>query len=269
MNKKVFLSFMSWAEIKEALESGTDLVIIPCGSSEQHGPHRPTGDDWIFALEASIRIAEKMDEAVVSPPLTVGVAPYHMEWPGTVTLPRCFHKELVKHVVKSLHYHGFKRFVLLNTHGGNTLSLKIAQTELKEEVPDLKVAYTPWWSVCTKKFVEEELGLPYEKWDGSHGGGSQTSCMLAIEKKYGLNLVDVARAPPASRDLPILQRHTGNPYASLPLTGIAFKRYSPNGVMYKLDDSNKLADPEIGERTLDKMASFLAKQLKDPDTWLW
>jgi creatinine amidohydrolase/Fe(II)-dependent formamide hydrolase-like protein len=93
--------------------------------------------------------------------------------------------------------------------------------------------------------------------------------MLAIEKKYKLSLVDVSRAPQAPRELPILQSHTGNPYASLPLTGEAFKRYSPNGVMYKLDDSNKTADPKVGERCLDKMASFLAKQLKDPDTWLW
>ncbi len=93
--------------------------------------------------------------------------------------------------------------------------------------------------------------------------------MMAIEKKYGFNLVNKSRAPPPSKDLPILRSHTGDPHASLPLIGKAFKRYSPNGVMYRLDESNKEANAEAGERTLDKISTFLAKKLEDPDTWLW
>jgi len=41
--RKIFIPFMSWLEVKEALGRGKDMVIIPCGSNEQHGPHRPTG----------------------------------------------------------------------------------------------------------------------------------------------------------------------------------------------------------------------------------
>ena len=172
--RKVSIPFMSWLEVKEALGGGKDMVIIPCGSNEQHNPNKPTGDDWIFALESTLRIAEKMDDALVSPLLTVGVAPYHMEWPGTITFPRDFHKELVKQVVKSLWHHGFKRFVLPNTHGRNTLSLKIAQHELKEEDQETKVVYSMFWSPVmgagARKIVEEELGMPFEKFDSYHRG---------------------------------------------------------------------------------------------------
>jgi len=197
-----------------------------------------------------------------------------MEWPGTIALPRDFHKELVKQVVKSLWHHGFKRFVLLNTHGGNTLSLRIAQYELKEEVPEMKVVYSMFWSPVmgagARKIVEEELGMPIEKFDLYHGGGFQTSCMMAIEKKYKIDLVDKSKAPPAPRRLSILRSHTGDPIASLPLYGKVFKEYSDGmGVMYRLDESNEEANAEDGRRYLDHIAMHLIKKFKDPNTWLW
>jgi creatinine amidohydrolase len=266
---KVFIPFMSWFEVKEALDEGKDLVLIPCGSNEQHGPHRPTGDDWIFAWEVSVRVAEKMGNALVAPPLTVGVAPYHMEWPGTITIPIELHKELVKHVVKSLWKHGFKRFVLLNTHGGNRLSLQAAMYELKEEIPDLKIVYSDFWGQLTRDFVEIEIGIPYEKLDHLHGGGFQTSCMMAIEAKYNLKLVDKSKAPPAPKRISSLRARTSDQVAAIPLYGKALKEYSDGtGVMYNLDESNVEANAEDGERFLDILTSNLAKKLKNPETWL-
>lgn len=270
--EKIFLSFMSWAEVEEALENGKDMVFIPVGSNEQHGPHRPVGDDWIFATEYSLRTAQKMDDALVAPPICYGVAPYHMFKPGTVTLPRHLHTELIKNVVKSLWTHGFKRFVLINCHGGNALSTKIAQMELKEEIPEMKIVYGNPRRFHTKEYIENELNLPYEKYDSKHGGGFQTSCIMAIEKKYGLepgDLCDKTKAPPYSRKIHILSSHLRDQVAGLPLSIDAMREYTPQGIMYERDDSNMEATMEDGEHYMETDSSHYAKKLKDPDTWLW
>ena len=55
------------------------LVILPCGSTEQHGPHLPTGTDTFAANAISHAVAEQMD-ALVLPPASLGVTPMHKFW---------------------------------------------------------------------------------------------------------------------------------------------------------------------------------------------
>ena len=119
---KNYLPHMSWKDIEEALVH-TDIVIVPVGSIEQHGPHMPLGTDFYWALNMCLLIAQETD-ILVAPALMVGLAEYHMGFPGTMTLtPETFEAVLYESSLCLLR-HGFKKILFLNGHGGNTDSMQ-------------------------------------------------------------------------------------------------------------------------------------------------
>ncbi len=79
-----YLPHMTWPEVKDLLAT-TDMVIFPVGSIEQHGLHLPMGTDFLNGLEQAKLIAQRTD-VLVAPVLMPGLSPYHMGFPGTMTL---------------------------------------------------------------------------------------------------------------------------------------------------------------------------------------
>jgi len=111
------LQEMSWVDVQEYLEEN-DMVIIPLGSTEQHGPHLPLGTDHLTALEVSKKISAKTG-IVVAPVLLAGYSVYHSGFPGTLSLkPETMEQVLFESVEMLLQY-GFRRILLYNGHGGN------------------------------------------------------------------------------------------------------------------------------------------------------
>ena len=80
---------MTWEEVGEALKE-TDMVIVPTGATEQHGPHLPLGTDTMGVVEFARRTAAQLEEegikALVAPPVPFGISSYHMPFPGTISL---------------------------------------------------------------------------------------------------------------------------------------------------------------------------------------
>ena len=79
-----YLPHMTWPEV-QALRARTDMVIIPIAAMEQHALHLPIGTDYFNGLERAKLIAQKA-AVLVAPILLPGNSPYHMEFPGTITL---------------------------------------------------------------------------------------------------------------------------------------------------------------------------------------
>lgn len=115
---KNYLPHMTTKEVAELLEK-SDLVIIPIAALEQHGDHLPMGTDFINGIERSKLIAQERD-LLVAPVLLAGQSPYHMGFPGTISLKAetilLVHMEAVECLIQ----HGFKRFMIMNSHGGNS-----------------------------------------------------------------------------------------------------------------------------------------------------
>lgn len=114
---KNYLPHMTWPEVSAFLES-SDMVLIPVGSLEQHGHHLPIGTDFINGVERSKLIAQERD-VLVAPVLMVGQSPYHMGFAGTITLKAETILQVHMEAVESLIHHGFRRFMIMNAHGGN------------------------------------------------------------------------------------------------------------------------------------------------------
>jgi len=135
----MFNSFMysdlAWPDIKVAIEEGY-IVILPVGSTEQHGPHLPLcTDDYMaqkWAYDAARLAREKWGTKVlVLPGIHFGNAEHHMGFPGTISLSFEVLKKLVFEVADSVLRHGFRKLVILNVHGGNRFAVRAAAIELK------------------------------------------------------------------------------------------------------------------------------------------
>src|SRR5215813_8874935 len=114
---KNYLPHMSWPEVQDLL-TRTDMVIIPIASLEEHALHLPIGTDFLNGLERAKLVAQKTD-VLVAPILFPGNSPYHMGFPGTITLPAETIQLVFFQAAQSLIAHGFRRVLLLNSHMGN------------------------------------------------------------------------------------------------------------------------------------------------------
>lgn len=112
---RVWLQENSWEELKKLKNQSKGVVIIPVGSTEQHGLHLPLGTDTMVAMMLA-EDAAKETSVVVAPPLWFGWSPHHMVLPGTITIRPEILVELLYDVIDSLHQHGFRKFVAINGH---------------------------------------------------------------------------------------------------------------------------------------------------------
>ncbi len=111
----IWLQDMPWTEVESYLKSGSDVILIPIGSTEQHGLHLPLGTDTMVAVHLAEAAAEEA-RVLVAPPLWFGWSPHHLVLPGTITIRPEVLVEVLYDVVSSLSQHGFRRFVVINGH---------------------------------------------------------------------------------------------------------------------------------------------------------
>ena len=108
------------------------LVILPCGSVEQHGPHLPTGTDTLAANVIAHAVAERMD-GLVLPATPFGVTPMHTPFEGTITLTPDTYMRVQIETCVSTAKHGAKQLMIINWHEGNIPSLAIAAESLHRD----------------------------------------------------------------------------------------------------------------------------------------
>ena len=121
---------MSWPEVAQASET-VELVLIPIGSTEQHGPHLGLGQDHLIAHAYCERAAERLAPRLLAlPAIPWGISDHHMNFPGTMTLrPETF-LDLLEDITVSMRHHGFRRFLIVNGHGGNRALMSVAVQDL-------------------------------------------------------------------------------------------------------------------------------------------
>lgn len=150
----------------------TKIVIIPVGSTEQHGPHLPLGTDTIIASELANRVAEKID-AYVAPTIPFGMSEHHMDFCGTVSIRGDVLAEYLLDVFTSFARHGFKIMVVMNGHGGNEASIKLAiQKFQRGHDAQIVLLLFNWWMLEDIYF--EDVNKDF------HAGDAETSVMLAL-----------------------------------------------------------------------------------------
>ncbi len=151
------------------------VLVVPVGSTEQHGPHLPLSQDTGLATFLCRRLSEARPDVVVAPALPYGASGEHEGFAGTLSIGR----EALEHVVVELCRSAgatFGSVVLVSTHGGNADAVDRARIRLEEEGRRILV-WTP-------------------RWEGdAHAGRVETSLALAMHPE----LVDLSRAEAGNR----------------------------------------------------------------------
>lgn len=188
-----YLPHMTVPEVRDLL-TRTDMVIMPIASLEQHGLHLPIGTDFLNGLERAKLIAQRA-EVLVAPILLPGQSPYHMGFEGTITLSAETIQAVYVEAAQSLIRHGFRRFLILNSHGGNRAISAFIVDRINQETQgiavELGVAAAPFRTASGEPPPSSAV------LDRHAGVGETSNSMYLIP-----NLVDLASAETATLTMP-------------------------------------------------------------------
>jgi len=173
------LHLSSWPEVATYLKT-SKAILIPIGSTEQHGPNGLLGTD---ALCPEIIAKRAGDEAgiLIGPTFNVGQAQHHMAFPGTITLKPSTMIAAMCDWAQSLARHGFERLYWLNGHGGNVNTINAAFSEIYHGItfdragsnhPPLRCMLRNWWELPGVMDVCKSL---FPVGEGSHATPSEVS----------------------------------------------------------------------------------------------
>ncbi|MGJ4957564.1 creatininase family protein [Bradyrhizobium sp. HKCCYLRH2015] len=236
-----------------ALAARDALVLLPVASTEQHGPHLPTGVDDFLCSEVCRRTALELapdHPIVVAPTVWCGLADHHVPFGGTFTLRLSTYHAVLRDLCRSILNAGFRRIVIVNGHGGNIQALAALTGELTREF-NAPIATTTY-------FMEgrETMAEVLEDQDGvMHACEAETSMMMAAHP----SLVDAARLDAAfgpSFDI------MGSMVPSLKMFR-SFADITTSGVA---GDARK-ASAAKGEKLLVGCAAALAARLRAGEPW--
>jgi creatinine amidohydrolase len=226
------LQLSTWPEV-EAYLIRSKAILIPIGSTEQHGPLGLIGTDALCAEAIARRVG---DEAgfLVAPTFPVGIAQHHMGFPGTITLRVSTMIAAIADWAGSLRRHGFERLYWLNGHGGNTATIAAAITALHHDTTfggaaPLRCLSRNWWELPGLAELIRDL---FPLGEGCHATPSEISLtQYAVPGSARRGELSPQIAPLG----PVLDAED-------------FKRRFPDG---RIGSDSTLANPAAGERLME------------------
>ena len=165
----MFLERMTYPEV-EAYLKRRDTVVIPVGSTENHGIHMPLGTDTLIPHRIAELLDERYPDVIIAPTLPYGATEDLRGFAGTVTLGVDGLQLVLERICDQLFDYGFRRFIILNGHGGNNTSITMVGHHLFRRGAYL--AIVNWWLLA---------GQLRPEWKGGHGGGEETAAILGID----------------------------------------------------------------------------------------
>ncbi len=171
------LQTATWPEVESYLKHSQG-IIVPIGSTEQHGPNGMLGTDAICPETVAFGVAESI-EVLVAPTLAFGQAHHHLGFAGTIALRPSTLMAVLVDVVRSLYRQGFRYIYFLNGHGGNVATVTAAFQEIyaqstfgDAELSNLHLQLRNWYMAESVGKISEEL---FGNQEGSHATPSEVS----------------------------------------------------------------------------------------------
>jgi creatinine amidohydrolase len=257
-----FLEHMTWPEVEAAIGDGVDAVLIPIGSTEQHGRHMPLDTDCFIARALCARAAEAAEQdgvsVLVAPTLNVTLSWYHMQFPGSMRLSTTTFLQVFREICDSLVHHGFENLVAVNGHGGNVAALTVAVNHYLETT-GRRVFLVQWWDLAADVLADVEGPM-------IHAEEAETSLALALGQRV---IVDEAARDAYDRGTAV--REAGLPWTSLGKYGM---RHAGPGVVVPMDmlgditpsgvvGDATLARRETGERIISALVPRIVQVCRE------
>lgn len=175
-----FFPYLTWTDIQQMPNKERVVVLQPIGAIEQHGPHLPLIVDAAISTAVLGKALAQLPPAIAAyalPPLFYGKSNEHWHFPGTITLSAQTLIAVLMEVGESLYRAGFRRWALVNGHGGQPQIMEIVARDLHQRYEDFWVFPLFVWRVPNRTV---EWLTPKEAELGIHAGDAETSLMLSI-----------------------------------------------------------------------------------------
>ncbi len=242
------LQMMTWQEVERYLERSTG-IILPIGSTEQHGPMGLLGTDALCAETIALGVGEAAD-AIVAPTVPVGNAHFHLDFAGSMALRPTTLTAVMVDMLTSLARHGFRHVYVINGHGGNVAPVLSAfhevhaQASFSSETGGLKTRLKNWWNTPAVGELRTEL---YGDGEGFHATPSE---IAITQHAYpdAIGVADVPAPPPLPEDG---MEHVGDNY----FDAADYRLRFADG---RVGSHSALARPEHGGRMVDAAVRDIA-----------
>lgn len=177
------LDLSTWPEVESCLERSTG-ILIPLGSTEQHGPSGLIGTDALVAEGIAARAGLQDEGILVTPVFAYAPAQFNLSFPGTVSLRAVTFAQVIEDVIDSLAAGGFTAFYFLNGHGANIAPVRCACHDLHQRrvlahpaMPPLRFRLKSWWEFPETDALRRKL---YGAGEGMHATPSEISITRAL-----------------------------------------------------------------------------------------
>lgn len=227
------LKFSTWPEVDTYLEKSRG-IIMPIGSTEQHGPNGLIGTDALCPESLAIALGEETG-ALIAPTISVGMAQHHLRFSGSITLRPSTLILVIQDMVNSLIQHGFESFYFLNGHGGNIATVHAAfseiyaQSSLGQNPTDqskVRCKLKNWWEADGVMKLSRDL---FGDADGSHATCGEVSL---TQYAYPHSIKKAEMDPPIAPTGPIYD-------------AADYRKRFPDG---RIGSNPALANPDAGEK---------------------
>jgi len=156
------------------------VVIVPFASCEQHSTHLPVFTDSMIAGEIARRVHELCpNDVLVLPVMWLGYSQHHIRYPGTLSASAETHATIMMEIISCMVNHGFQKFLILNSHGGNSANISVLLQRLMVRFGDSGAQFfsRSAWADGGKLDKIRELGGS----GSGHSGETETSMILAMQ----------------------------------------------------------------------------------------
>ncbi len=232
---------LTWPTVDEYLKN-KKTILIPIGSTEQHGPTGIMATDYLTAEHLCYEVG-KRSQTLVAPPLCYGMAQHHLAFPGTCSFRPSTFISVIEDIVHSFGSQGFEVFLFVNGHGGNMAPTTTAFCEIKSK-PNLYSLNLISW------FKMPEVMAYEEKHFGDENGFHATCGEVSLTQYIWPQAFEKIE----SRDFKVEK-----PETHYPLSASEFRRIYPDG---RMRSNPGLASHEHGKAIHEIAVDALCKRLQ-------
>jgi len=180
--KTNLMANLTWKEYKYRVQR--DILILPIGSTEQHGPHLPLGVDAMIGNQLALLLADRI-ESVVAPVISYG---YKAQlslggplFPGTIDLSGATFTALIYDIIREYLSDGWQRVFVLNAHFENEAFIGEAADLLmrNQDNPFPKIVVANWWTNISPELMSRIFDqVEFPGWELEHAAVTETSLMM-------------------------------------------------------------------------------------------
>ena len=236
----------SWQEVDAYLKERSALL-VPVGSTEQHGPMGLIGTD-AFCAETIAQGAAEATGILLAPTLALTPAPFNLAFPGTISISVDTFLALLEDLLNSVIGQGFRQIYFLNAHGANLAPLY----SVAANRPNLDIHIASWWDFPA---VNQLRKAYYGDWEGMHATPSEIAITQVSHRQLPPG---EASAPPRKLTAEFIAAHAGDRHGPPDQHRADF----PDG---RVGSHSALAKPEHGQKLLQAAIESVAADLRE---WL-